>query len=140
MEKKVFRKLLKSNDVGTTGSHQSGIHIPKSQKELISFLPDLDYSIKNPSLFFKCIDDDNLEWKFRYIYYNNKFHDEKGTRDEFRITQINSFFKSKLAEKNDIFEISKYINKKYYNVQILKSNHQDISNKPIKLKGWNKVY
>ena len=105
--KEIFRKTLTKNDVGSTGSHQAGLHIPKRNRELIKFLPDLDHSTKNPSVFFKCIDDDNIEWAFRYIYYNNKFYDKNGTRDEFRITHTNLFFKSQTALENDDFEISK---------------------------------
>ena len=136
----IFRKTLTKNDVGSTGSHQAGLHIPKRNKELINFLPYLDHSIKNPSVFFKCIDDDNIEWMLRYIYYNNKFYDENGTRDEFRITHTNSFFKSKTALENDDFEISKPSDLNCYKIKLIKKDGEAYSNEPIKLKGWNKVY
>jgi hypothetical protein len=44
MSIQTYEKQLTANDTGETGAHQAGIHIPKSQKDLLSFLPPLDAS------------------------------------------------------------------------------------------------
>ena len=81
MSKISFSKILTANDVGTTGSHQVGMR-SKSDKEFLNFLPKLD-QVKNPDARLDCYDSMGGLWQFRYIYYNNKLHDPKGTRDEY---------------------------------------------------------
>jgi hypothetical protein len=88
MTNRTFSKTLSANDVGATGGHQGGILIPKSEAELLSFLPVLDPKVKNPDAWIECEDETGTTRKFRFIYYNNKLHDEGGTRNEYRITYM----------------------------------------------------
>ena len=48
MTNRTVSKTLSANDVGATGGHQGGILIPKSEAELLLFLPALDPKVKNP--------------------------------------------------------------------------------------------
>ena len=81
-------KLLSRNDTGQTGSHQAGIHIPKTP-EFLSFFPPLDVTTKNPDALLSFIDEDDEVWEFRYIYYNGKLFG--GTRNEYRLTRMTGF-------------------------------------------------
>jgi hypothetical protein len=89
-----FEKVLSRNDTGQSGSHQAGILVPKGNKELISFFPPLNPSEKNPDVLIDCLDEEGRWWRFRYVYYNNKLHDPRGTRNEFRITRMTSYLRS----------------------------------------------
>ena len=80
-------KRLAANDLGLTGSHQSGIHVPK-QADIQAFFPRLDSSRLNPSRLIDCYSpelDEHLQ--FRYIHYNNKLV-SGGTRNEYRLTRM----------------------------------------------------
>jgi hypothetical protein len=81
-------KTLSSNDVGMTGSHQSGILVPKT---LISFFPELDELAVNPNSMLTWMDSDGGDWHVKYIHYNNIIRG--GTRNEYRITRITEFLK-----------------------------------------------
>ena len=81
-------KTLSANDVGDTGAHQAGMHIPK-QEEILSFFPALDTATKNPRCIMNFVDDADSTWKFAFIYYNNKFFG--GTRNEYRLTRMTPF-------------------------------------------------
>ena len=83
-------KLLSRNDTAQTGSHQAGIHIPKTP-EFLSFFPALDATTHNPDALLSFIDEDDQLWEFRYIYYNNKLFG--GTRNEFRLTRLTGFIR-----------------------------------------------
>ena len=149
-----FEKTLEKNDIGTTGSHQAGIHIPKSNLDLIAFLPLLNEETKNPDSWIECIDQDNRLWNFRYIHYNNKHHDQKGTRDEYRLTHIRSFLKAMNAKEGDKFCISKNSGEQNYQISITRDKvsgceTQTNSEKVIrpetqpnrlKLRGWNRAH
>lgn len=132
-----FQKILTANDVGATGSHQAGMHIPKSKNAFLNFLPYLQAEKRNPDNWFKCLDKEGNVWKFRFIYYNNKHHDLNGTRDEFRLTNMTRFFKHFNAMENDLFQISKEEKEEYYKIDILQ---EDLTNIPtIHLTGWSEV-
>lgn len=105
MTKKAFRKTLSANDVGSTGGHQGGILIPKSEAELLEFLPPLDPHIKNPNVWIVFEDEIGETRKFRFVYYNNKFHDEGGTRNEYRITHMTKYFREVEAKEGEAIEI-----------------------------------
>lgn len=137
-----FRKFLTANDTGESGGHQAGIHIPKKEVEFLDFLPKLDSSIKNPDFWLHCIDEDDIEWSFRYIHYNNKLHDEKGTRNEYRITHMTKYFKARGARAGDIFSISNSTPGESYRIGVENQAGFSGVNEPvrIKLKGWSKVY
>src|SRR3954470_6428520 len=96
-----FSKVLSANDVGATGSHQAGMHIPLSEAEVISFFPPLDSESRNPDCLLACVDENGIEYQFRYVYYNNKLHVPTGTRNERRITCVTSFFRKFDASEGD---------------------------------------
>lgn len=85
-------KVLSANDTGETGGHQAGLLVPKSNSAL-GFFPDLGNSTKNPRVVLRFIDDAGKSWKLNFIYYNNKFFDAKGTRNEYRLTGMTAFFR-----------------------------------------------
>lgn len=121
MSKQAFSKILSANDVGATGGHQGGILIPKSEGELLSFLPSLDPSVKNPDAWIECIDEDGVLRKFRFVYYNNKLHDPSGTRNEYRITYMTAYFRGAGAREGDVFEISRVSPDSPYTIKVVPS-------------------
>lgn len=120
MTKKTFSKTLSANDVGATGGHQGGILIPRSEAELLSFLPPLDPSIKNPDAWIECVDESGTLRRFRFVYYNNKFHDAKGTRNEYRITYMTSYFREMGAVEGEALEISKHKDSTNYAIRVVR--------------------
>ena len=94
----MIAKVLSPNDVGETGAHQAGILIPKVE-EILNYFPPLDKKVKNPSVFISFTDESGEKWKFRFIYYNNKFFG--GTRNEYRLTHMTKFFKVKNLKERD---------------------------------------
>ncbi|MGV8898712.1 MAG: EcoRII N-terminal effector-binding domain-containing protein [Burkholderiaceae bacterium] len=120
MTKKTFIKTLSANDVGTTGAHQGGILIPKGEAELLSFLPPLDPAIKNPDAWIECLDEVGILRRFRFVYYNNKLHDQKGTRNEYRVTYMTRYFRDVGANEGDTFEISGGEDKFNYGIRIVR--------------------
>lgn len=146
MIKQAFRKVLSANDVGATGGHQGGILIPKSEGELLSFLPRLEPSVKNPDAWIECIDEDGVLRKFRFVYYNNKLHDSGGTRNEYRITYMTAYFRDKGAREGDVFEISKASPDGPYAIkvlqsQVLQAEPEDAQQVRIKIKSaWRRIH
>ena len=143
MKHETFAKILTANDVGSTGSHQAGMLIPKKNKQLLSFFPFLDPKIKNPDTWLKFMDQFDGQWNFRYIYYNNKLHDLGGTRNEYRITHMTRFFKQNAAAEGEELMISKGEKIGWYTIKINKagigSNSNAVPGK-IKLAGWRRVH
>lgn len=119
MNKKIFRKTLSANDVGATGGHQGGILVPKSETELLGFLPLLNPTIKNPDAWIECVDESGTVRKFRFVYYNNKLHDENGTRNEYRITYMTRYFREVGAHTGETFEISKEDTEARYTIRVI---------------------
>nr|WP_319384381.1 EcoRII N-terminal effector-binding domain-containing protein [uncultured Roseibium sp.] len=142
MSEKTFTKRLTANDTGESGAHQAGIHVPKGESELLSFLPALDASTKNPDKWLACVDAKGREWSFRYVYYNNKLHDSNGTRDEYRITHMTKFFKVLGASAGDYFQITGQDCSTLYKIDIVSNNAQNEAANlaPIKLSGWSRVH
>lgn len=98
-----IQKSLSANDIGETGSHQAGILIPKSAK-VLSFFPELDRNEKNPRQTLYFFEEDGItKWPFEFIYYNNRFFG--GTRNEFRLTCMTPYMKSKNAKIGDVIEM-----------------------------------
>lgn len=120
MTKKTFSKVLSANDVGATGGHQGGILVPKSETELLEFLPYLDPSIKNPDAWIECVDENREVRRFRFVYYNNRLHDAGGTRNEYRITYMTQYLRSVHAREGDTLEISKGPKDLRYAIQIVR--------------------
>lgn len=118
--KRAFSKTLSANDVGATGGHQGGMLIPKTEAELLEFLPKLDATIKNPDAWIECLDEDGNKYRFRYVYYNNRIHDEGGTRNEYRITYMTGYFRSVRATEGDSFEISRREGDAGYSIKVVR--------------------
>lgn len=143
MTKETFRKTLSANDVGATGGHQGGLLIPKSETELIACLPYLDPRTKNPDAWIECLDEDGNPLQLRYVYYNNKLHDETGTRNEYRFTYMTQYFRDVGARAGDVFEISRVKGKTRYAIRVIRATVED---KPkgkvgrIKLVGWRRIH
>lgn len=97
---KAITKTLSLNDSGETGAHQAGILIPKGG-EVLRFFPDLGNEEKNPRVSLYFMDSSGKVWKFNFIYYNNKFHDPKGTRNEYRLTGMTAFFRENSLKAGD---------------------------------------
>ena len=144
MSTHIYEKTLTANDTGETGGHQAGIHIPKSQTELLALLPYLDPTRKNPDAWLEITDETGVTWRFRYIHYNNKFHDKGGTRDEYRITHMTKYFRAVGAVEGDIMTISGTPGSHGYTISVRKADgSQDLrSDGPvrIRLKGWRRVH
>jgi hypothetical protein len=142
MSSKSFSKALTSNDDGKTGSHQVGLHIPQKNIELLEFLPTLDVKTLNPSTWITCFDIHNESWRFKFVYYNNKFHSLIGWRNEFRLTRATKYLRSNSAFENDTFLISKVSNDDFYRVKLIQKSFKSLEKVPSKLKlfGWRRIY
>ena len=138
-----FEKELTANDTGQTHSHQAGIHIPKGQKDLLAFLPELDPRVKNPDAWLVATDDEGIEWEFRYIHYNNKHHSERGTRDEYRITHMTKALRALGANEGDTLAISGVARSGKIRIRINRDDAiQSSGLQPVRIKltGWRKVH
>jgi hypothetical protein len=94
-----IRKKLSPNDVGTTGTHQAGILVPK-EPCVLKFFPTLDGSTLNPRANLTLHDkSDATRWKFNFIYYNNKKFG--GTRNEYRLTCMTQYLRAINAKAGD---------------------------------------
>jgi hypothetical protein len=97
---------LTANDIGTTGSHNAGIYVPKDPR-ILSLLPNLDKTERNPDAWFKAYFPElGKIFDLRYIYYNNQFW-SNGTRNEYRITWIREALAALHAQENDQLVFSK---------------------------------
>lgn len=120
MKRTVFLKALSANDVGVTGTHQAGILIPKTNGELLAFLPHLDAETKNPSAWIECIDEAGAPRRFRFVYYNNRLHEPGGTRNEYRITYTTGYFRDMQAREGDALEISRCEGEPHYRTRLIR--------------------
>lgn len=100
MAAKRISKLLSVNDTGGNGSHQAGILVPKD-KEILSFFPKLDATVKNPRAVLRFTDEAGSSWQFTFIYYNNKLVEPNGTRNEYRLTGMTKFLRTANAHAGD---------------------------------------
>lgn len=138
-----FRKRLSANDVGTTGGHQGGVLIPKGESELLAMLPFLDPDVKNPDAWIECVDDTGHRLKFRFVYYNNRLHDPGGTRNEYRITHMTSWFRDVGAREGDEFEISHAGVGNQYAIGIRPKDAEEVDTDQgirIRLTRWRRVH
>ena len=144
MIRQTFRKTLSANDVGSTGGHQGGILIPKGEKELLEILPPLNPCVKNPDAWIECVDDASQKLKFRFVYYNNKLHDDGGTRNEYRITHMTRWFRDVGAREGDEFEISKDHMNAFYTICIKPQNDEEPDPEEqgvrIRLTKWRRIH
>jgi Restriction endonuclease EcoRII, N-terminal len=105
----------------------------------------LDPQKKNPFAWIECVDENDEIHRFRYVYYNNKLHDEGGTRNEYRITHMTGYLSRIEAKAGDVLEISRSAKDNYYTLRTLQMAK---ATKPaptksietVKLKGWNRVH
>lgn len=94
------RKLLSANDLGLTGSHQSGITIPKNP-DILGFFPPLDAAVYNPDFWMTVATPQiGQHWQLRFIYYNNETHGQ-GTRNEYRLTHTTQMLRALSATAGD---------------------------------------
>jgi hypothetical protein len=100
-EPTVIQKTLTANDLGVTGSHQAGVHIPKSVRD---YFPSLDESKLNSDRWIDLLLPDGRAQSARFIYYNNKLMAAHGTRDEYRLTCIVPTLKALGAVVGDTLE------------------------------------
>ena len=138
-----FRKRLSANDVGTTGGHQGGILIPRGEKELLAILPTLNPNVKNPDAWLECTDGAGNSLRFRFVYYNNKLHDDGGTRNEYRITHMTGWFRDLGAKEGDEFEISNAPRANVYSIRIKSKGITDSGTEQgmrIRLTGWRRIH
>jgi hypothetical protein len=142
MRRQTYEKPLTANDTGETGGHQAGIHIPKSQTDLLALLPFLNPAEKNPDAWLEMTDDAGATWRFRYIYYNNRLHDEGGTRNEYRITHMTKFFRAAGAKEGDTLELSGSPGSHNYVIAVRKGGQEEQAGSPVRvrLKGWRRVH
>lgn len=96
----VLRKVLTRNDVGDTGSHQMGIHVPKL---LAPLMPKLDERIENPDCVIE-VETSLGRFSWRYIHYNRKLF-AKGTRDEYRLLLVADFLRAAAPSTGDALEL-----------------------------------
>jgi hypothetical protein len=82
-------KRLSGNDTGATGGHGAGLYFPKWFAEAVS--EELgSTAILNPDVPISKIDfvlSGYTAHDLRFIYYNNRFHSNSGSRNEHRITR-----------------------------------------------------
>lgn len=142
MTEQQFEKILTANDTGYSKSHQAGIHVPKGQRELLAFLPHLDAGKLNPSVWLKAVDTNGVTWRLRYIYYNNRLHSEKGTRNEFRITHLTAYMKAVGAAPGDRMTISGKPGSCEISISVTQGG--EASSPPaarvVRLRGWRRVH
>jgi hypothetical protein len=103
-----LRKRLTANDIGTTGSHQAGMHIPKT---LVDYFPPLKEETLNPSVWLN-VAAARTTYRWRFVHYNNGVV-RAGTRDEYRITFLRGFFRSEGTREGDIFELESDVDGNY---------------------------
>lgn len=137
MSRQRFRKILSDNDVGRTGSHQAGLLIPKSEKALLEFLPELNSTEYNPSVELVFIDQDGESWTLKYIYYNNKLHG-LGTRNEYRITRTTQLMRKFSAVSGTELIIEKLSGNNEYKIHFENENSTSSKNNIVKLRGWRR--
>jgi hypothetical protein len=131
-----FEKILSASDIGRTGGHMGGVLIPRTELGLIALFPTLSPLQYNPSIFLNFKAPNNLVYKVRFIYYNNKIHG-KGTRNEYRLTCLTVFLRNSNADIGDGFRISRDENGTFY-MEVKKHQEEPLS-PIIKLVGWNRV-
>ena len=146
MTTKTFIKTLSANDVGTTGGHMGGILVPKGDGELLAFLPPLDPNVLNPSAWIECDTPDGTVLRLRFIYYNNRFHTPRGTRNEYRITWLTKFLRNADAREGDAFEISRTEGQDRYRIRVIpmtRAEPVEDDDGPVRIKlttGWRRVH
>lgn len=111
----IFLKLIKANDVGATGAHQAGFHLPKSSWRLFFDSPGVKGYNKDKYVTIQW--GSGLYTDSRAIYYG------KGTRNEYRLTRFGQNFPYlKENNINDILIIIRNPDDSYEGFVIYKEN------------------
>lgn len=98
-------KILSGNDIGVTGGHQAGILVPRIP-QAIEFFPTLATEV-NPRARILFIDEDTEEpLELTFIHYNGKLYGTS-TRNEYRLTGMTRFLRTKAARPGDELQFSK---------------------------------
>jgi hypothetical protein len=106
MEIEYLVKTLSLNDVGSTGSHQAGIVIPREPAAL-KFFPELDVAEINPRTTIRFVTKEAHEaLDLNFIYYNGRLHGTS-TRNEYRLTGLSRYFKEVGALAGDSLEFTR---------------------------------
>lgn len=100
----ILEKTLSANDVGTTGTHQAGVLVPK-RPEALGVFPTLGHQSLNPRHVLSAFDETGRTWPLNLIYYNNRFFG--GTRNEFRLTGVGPYLRARSAQAGDVLQIEK---------------------------------
>jgi hypothetical protein len=109
-----LRKRLTPNDLGLTGSHQAGFHIPK---ELARYFPALNEGNHNPDCWLTVRGTGSATPElWRFTHYNNGVVGA-GTRDEYRITHTRAFLRLAGARPGDVLEFER-LHEAEFNVRI----------------------
>lgn len=144
---KTFAKTLSANDVGETDAHMGGILVPKGDGELLAFLPKLDPGVLNPSAWIDCSTPDGQILRLRFVYYNNKLHAHRGTRNEYRITWLTKFLREAGAKSGDTFQISREDEDGPYRIEVVPARAEPTSQDddgPVRIKltssAWRRVH
>lgn len=138
MSEQTFAKTLSANDLGETGSHQAGIHVPKTNKDLLLFFPHMDSLMCNPDVWIVAEDETGREWKLRYVYYNNRLHSPTGTRNEYRLTHVRGYLHSVRAKVGDLLIFSRAQSSFRYRISLRKQTL--VENGLVVLQGWSRVH
>ena len=103
-----FVKTLSANDVGATGSHQAGVHIPRLDT-MLSYFPALPMHELNPraAVDFQDVMSGRV-WTFEYIYYNGRLTGSS-SRNEYRLTRMTDYLREQRAAAGDKLELSRSV-------------------------------
>jgi hypothetical protein len=137
-----FEKVLTANDTGETSSHQVGVHIPKSNRELLAFFPTLDGRQKNPRSRLSIVDVEGERWEFVLVYYNNRLHDPDGTRLEYRLLHVTRFLNARGARSGDRLVLIGQAGSGNYSALIepRDGNGDQFKGAVVRLRGWRRVH
>lgn len=138
MNKAGYEKLLSRTDCSQASTHQSGMLVPKTVTGLLQIFPHLDPGQKNPRAIIICEDEAGERWKFNFIYYNNSLHDPSGTRNEYRLTGLSTYFRSQSAKAGDRFQIRPSERNRIYFVSVLPQAASN--NTLVRLRGWRTIH
>jgi hypothetical protein len=135
MAQSQIAKILTANDIGETGGHQAGIHVPK-ERGILAFFPTLDATRHNPRCHLRFLDDGGTFWEFAFIYYNNALFG--GTRNEYRLTRMTRYLREAALAAGDEIVLSKEGDR--YRVTYRRNRQADLNKGVLKLgAGWRVI-
>ena len=117
--RKTFFRYITANDVGTTGSHQSGFYVPKEAASVL--FEKLGTKGENMDRVAKIRWQGEFETESRFIYYG------VGTRNEYRITRLGRNFPYLQEEYAGCLLVFTQYDYENYSAYVLE-NDEDIDN------------